>query len=250
MPPVEQIRDEAASAGMSEESERQNLRDSNGSSSFDALSLFNSVKDSVVDLTAVSHWGLIPTGFGSGKGFYIADPYDKSDKPSCLIVTDNHVIGDDAWLSARTNDGKVPNIEVDYIDKTNDLAFLRVTDKGAYKCPRLDLANAKSESSDRELSIIARAGDSNPRKYYYVQPMMSAPRSRFGAELREGEDPSRQWIALSGAGGAPGDSGAPYINREGKVAGIVVAGTGWRVFATPAADINQSLLKRHSSRNK
>lgn len=218
------------------------------SNPFDAVALLNSVKDSVVDLTSISHWGIVPTGIYWGKGFFVEDPYRKPGDNSCLIVTDNHVMGENDWISAKTANGKSPRVEIDYRDKENDLAYLRLTNISPFDCPRLYLAEGDPQTKPRELGIIARAGDSNPRKYYHVQPTRTAPRSYYSSVAEEGENPSRPWTALAGAGGEPGDSGAPYVNRHGKVEGIVVAGTLFRVFATPAAEIQKSLLKRQLSK--
>lgn len=223
-------------------------KDKNAGYPFDALELLNSVKDSVVDLTSISHWGILPTGIYWGKGFFIADPHRKPGDNSCLIVTDNHVIGENDWISAKTNDGKYPIVEVDYRDKENDLAYLRITNRSPFHCPKLYLADGDTQAKPREMGIIARAGDSNPRKYYYVQPTRTAPRSNFSTIAEEGENPSRPWMALVGVGGEPGDSGAPYVNRNGRVEGIVVAGSVFRVFATPAAEIQKSLLRRQLSK--
>ncbi len=139
-----------------------------------------------------------------------------------FMLTNAHVVSRADKLSAKTEDGKLHELEIVAVDRKHDLALLRVTPAGDF--PAATLADA---SRLQEGDIVVAIG--NPLGLTHsVSHGIVSQRSRSLAELQRGR---------GGASGSdddmsflqsdtpinPGNSGGPLFDITGKVIGINTA---------------------------
>ena len=143
----------------------------------------------------------------SGSG-WIADP-------DGLIVTNAHLFADgkDDPIGVMTIDGEVfPVKQIIVADTARDIAILRI-DPGDKTLPALPLADAAPPGE--EISVI-----SHPQGRHYC--LTSGRISRYHREKNEVSGETNDWVSIT-ADFALGSSGAPVLNSDGEVVGMVAS---------------------------
>lgn len=131
-----------------------------------------------------------------------------------LVITNAHVVAGSDTVQLRRTDGAVRSGRVVAFDPARDLALVSVEDLGL---PPLPLATADPRD---EVAVIGYPGGQ-------LEPRVAAARvqqrrTAVGRDIYGAADTERQVLFLS-AELRRGDSGAPLIDQQGRVVGIVFA---------------------------
>jgi S1-C subfamily serine protease len=131
-----------------------------------------------------------------------------------LVVTNAHVVAGSDTVELRRTDGAVRSGRVVAFDPSRDLALVAVEDLGL---PPLTLATA--EPRDEVAVIGYPGGQPDPR---VAAARVQQRRTAVGRDIYGATDTERQVLFLA-AELRRGDSGAPLIDLQGRVVGIVFA---------------------------
>lgn len=181
--------------------------------------LFSRLKQSVV---------VLETGTGSrtgnGTGFVLRE--------DGLVVTNHHVVHQQASLTAVLSNGQRLTVTgVVLLDEAHDLAVVQVDAKG------LTPLELGSSTNLREGSQIFMAGNPLGLDFTFTEGVVTALRPQGIPEHVPGTKvpADRQALLQLSVGGAPGSSGSPIVDADGKVVGIERAGIsgGGAEFAVP-----------------
>jgi len=172
----------------------------------------------------------IATATGTGTGFYIKE-FD-------LIVTNDHVVGDNAEVTIA---GKIFDKAISrvwFTDRKHDLAFLEAPSQA--QLPEIKLGQyEKMKDGDRVLAI----GHPYGLNYTATQGVISKV-----DRIREG----LKFIQIDAAIN-PGNSGGPLVNNEGEVIGVnsfIIRGGDNLGFALPVNYLREALSLYHPSRGQ
>lgn len=164
----------------------------------------------------------IATVTGTGTGFYIKE-YD-------LIVTNEHVVGDNAEVTIA---GKIFDKAISrvwFTDRKHDLAFLEAPSQA--ELPEIKLGHyEKMKDGDRVLAI----GHPYGLNYTATQGVISKV-----DRIREG----LKYIQIDAAIN-PGNSGGPLVNSDGQVIGVnsfIIRGGDNLGFALPVNYLREALV--------
>lgn len=130
------------------------------------------------------------------------------------VVTNAHVVAGAERVEVRLPDGSLRPATVVVLDPVLDLAVLLVEDH-----PQRPLALAEPEVGG-EAVIIGHPGGQDVAR---VAPVRIARRTTAVGRDLYGSDPAERRMLLLAASLRPGDSGAPVIDVDGAVVGIVFA---------------------------
>lgn len=131
-----------------------------------------------------------------------------------LVVTNAHVVAGSETVSLRRPDGAVRSGRVVAFDPGRDLALVSVEDLG-----QQPLALGSAEPRDEVAVIGYPGGQAQPR----VAPArVQQRRAAVGRDIYDAAETERQVLFLAAAL-QRGDSGAPVVDREGQVVGLVFA---------------------------
>lgn len=165
--------------------------------SLEARALYESCVDGVVFIQARA---------SLGAGFYVRDG---------LAVTNYHVIADGLPLEVVHHDGISSPAEVVAVDRSADLALLRVQ-KPSPRARPLELA---SDATPGQLVMVV----GHP---YAAEPGYDdGVTTTWSWSLGRVTTTTQEWLQTD-AQAYPGNSGGPVIDRDGRVLGIVTLGVG------------------------
>ncbi len=139
-----------------------------------------------------------------------------------FMLTNAHVVSRADKLSAKTEDGKLHELEIVAVDRKHDLALLRVTPAGDF--PAATFADAaRLAEGDWVVAIGNPLGLSHSVSHGIV-----SQRSRTMADLQMGRATSETdddgiYFLQSDTPINPGNSGGPLFDITGKVVGINTA---------------------------
>jgi hypothetical protein len=141
----------------------------------------------------------IKTSEGSGTGFTVGDS---------LLVSNNHVVGDDSTISIETNDGR--QLEGSVVSKSRlmDLALIRAEGLNLPAVAFADLSQMRA--GDTVVAIgypLGLSGD----------PTIT--RGVYSAVRVAGGEVTGEWVQTDAAIN-PGNSGGPLVNLQGEVVGM------------------------------
>jgi Trypsin-like peptidase domain len=160
-----------------------------------------------------------PTGLGSG---FLVQPE--------LVVTNYHVIqGNTVGLARLANDNVDAHhkvLGVVAVNVSTDLAVIRLE---GLRGPTLPLASVSAVEVGDEIYV---AGNPNGLVGSFSQGIVSARREVKGKRL----------LQITAAI-APGSSGGPVLNGEGKVVGVVVCGGEGFNFAVDVTEVRQLMAR-------
>ena len=164
----------------------------------------------------------IATAGGTGTGFYI--------KEFNLIVTNDHVVSDNAEVTMAGKAFDKTMSRVWYTDRKHDLAFLEAP--SAIELPEIRLGSYEAmKDGDRVLAI----GHPYGLNYTATQGVISKV-----DRIREG----LKYIQIDAAIN-PGNSGGPLVNDSGEVIGVnsfIIRGGDNLGFALPVSYLREALL--------
>lgn len=164
----------------------------------------------------------IATAGGTGTGFYI--------KEFNLIVTNDHVVSDNAEVTIAGKAFDKTMSRVWYTDRKHDLAFLEAP--SAIELPEIRLGSYEAmKDGDRVLAI----GHPYGLNYTATQGVISKV-----DRIREG----LKYIQIDAAIN-PGNSGGPLVNDSGEVIGVnsfIIRGGDNLGFALPVSYLREALL--------
>lgn len=150
---------------------------------------------------------------GNGTGFVVRD--------DGVLVTNHHVVSDEEseYVALFADGTKRKVLGTLALDKEHDIALLRL-EPGQYKS--LELAPSTSLTVGQQVFIL---GSSYGLDQSLGTGVLSALRDDFPAEWKErkarkGESITRGPLVQHTAVAAPGSSGAPVVDLEGRVIGV------------------------------
>ncbi|MCW5828353.1 MAG: trypsin-like peptidase domain-containing protein [Deltaproteobacteria bacterium] len=147
-------------------------------------------------------------GEALGSGFFCSK--------SGFLLTNAHVVARADKLSAKTDDGKLHELEIVAVDRKHDLALLRVTPAGSF--PAATMAGAaRLAEGDWVVAIGNPLGLTHSVSHGIV-----SQRSRSIAELQRGREDDLQFLQTDTPIN-PGNSGGPLFDITGQVVGINTA---------------------------
>lgn len=166
-----------------------------------------------------------------GSGFAVAPD---------LVMTNAHVVAGAPEVQVRRPDGRRLSGRVVVFDDGRDLALVRVPGLGQTPLP---VANAREGSRG---AVIGHPGGQNrPRP---TPAVVRAQRQAVGRDIY-GDDRVRRQVLFLAADLAPGDSGAPLVDQQGRAIGVAFAIAPDRsatAFALPDEEINAVLAAPRS----
>ncbi len=186
-----------------------NTFSTNGDDNLDTLTpylkeIFSQARPATVQIKVLSPSIFSTFVQGMGTGFFIS--------PDGLVLTAYHVVEQARGrnLTASLVDGESYSLEIVSFDAYLDLALLKakVIDK---EVPYLDLETSSPQAGTEVLSIGNSGGNFLAGRLGYITRLnVSASRADFAPNTIEFSSKL-----------APGDSGGPVINSQGKVIGVV-----------------------------
>ncbi|HMR91262.1 MAG TPA: trypsin-like peptidase domain-containing protein [Chitinophagaceae bacterium] len=172
----------------------------------------------------------IATGGGTGTGFYL--------KEYNLIVTNDHVVADNAEVTIAGKAFEKTLTRVWYTDRKHDLAFLEAP--AQHDLPEIRLGDYEEmKDGDRVLAI----GHPYGLNYTATQGVISKV-----DRIRDG----LKFIQIDAAIN-PGNSGGPLVNDEGEVIGVnsfIIRGGDNLGFALPVSYLREALSLYHPNRGQ
>ncbi len=141
---------------------------------------------------------IVPDGYGSG---FVIDE-------DGLVVTNEHVVGDNRVVTVRFDDGRSYRGSVLGVDQTADLALIDISASARFDPVQLGDSDAVRLGDD----VIAMGyplGDSLGRSVTITRGIVSSTRSYFGVDHLQTD------AAIN-----PGNSGGPLFDRAGSVVGV------------------------------
>ena len=139
-----------------------------------------------------------------GTGFVVAED---------LVVTNAHVVAGESRPRVVIPGGRLLETQLAAFDPNRDLAILRVANIGLAPLPRAQ------GNVDERGSLFGHPGGGDLRE----APMRIAEQIvARGTNIQHTESTEREVFVLAAAT-APGDSGAPVVNVEGRVVGVLFA---------------------------
>ncbi len=146
---------------------------------------------------------------GGGTGFIITN--------DGLIVTNKHVVSQDATYKVVLNDGRIFDAVIQVKDPLNDLAILKIDAKDL---PTVELGS--SDALQIGQYVIAVGNALGEFKNSVTLGVVSAKERSITAGSSEGGESLTDLIQTD-ASINPGNSGGPLVNMEGQVIGINTA---------------------------
>ncbi len=144
---------------------------------------------------------LIETTGGRGSGFYVRHD---------TLVTNAHVVQNDAYVTLRRMDGSTVNARVETKSAALDLAILKVAMPSASQAV-ISMGSARSLKTGQEIIVIGSALGTLQNSV--SRGIVSGLRTAGGATLVQTD-----------AATNPGNSGGPMLDRAGSVIGITTMG--------------------------
>jgi S1-C subfamily serine protease len=144
---------------------------------------------------------LIETTAGRGSGFFISRD---------TLITNVHVVQNDAYVTLRKNDGSTVNARVDSRSPAYDIAVLKVASPSPSQVV-IPMATAQGLKPGQEIVVIGSALGTLQNSV--SRGIVSGLRSAGGATLVQTD-----------AAVNPGNSGGPMLDRNGAVIGITTMG--------------------------
>ena len=144
---------------------------------------------------------LIETTAGRGSGFFISHD---------TLITNVHVVQNDAYVTLRKMDGSTVNARVDSRAPAYDIAVLKVATPSSSQTV-IPMASAQSLKPGQEIVVIGSALGTLQNSV--SRGIVSGLRSAGGATLVQTD-----------AAVNPGNSGGPMLDRSGAVVGITTMG--------------------------
>jgi serine protease Do len=168
---------------------------------------------------------------GAGTGFII--------KSTGLIVTNKHVVSDQATYKVLTSDGKSYDPEIVAVDPLNDLALLKINASGLKAVTLGDSDKLKAGQQ-----VIAIGNALGEYQNTVTRGIVSAIGRTITAGGSDGTSEQLEGVIQTDATINPGNSGGPLINLAGQVIGINTAmdSQGSQIgFAIPINSVKSAL---------
>jgi S1-C subfamily serine protease len=174
------------------------------------MAVFEAASPAVVYISTIADSSVssfldVNVSIGTGSGFFVSsDGY---------ICTNNHVISGSTSITVTTSEGTKYNATVVGTDQENDIAVLKINNKGGEVFPYLSFASSESLVVGQRVLAIG-----NP--FGYDRTMAEGIISGLSRPIRDNSGNIMLGMIQTDATINPGNSGGPLLDTKGRVIGV------------------------------